>query len=82
MTYLGLKSTNNLRISPKGLSLAQMQSMVTLRGKKYSELTTLQLETLRNCILFSLENEVRFHIQQWENRERQIKLVLKSKGVE
>lgn len=82
MTYLGLKSTNNLRISPKGLSLAQMQSMVTLRGKKYSELTTLQLKTLRNRILFSLENEVRFHIQQWENRERQIKLVLKSKGVE
>ena len=80
--YLGLKSTNNLRIDPKGLSLAQMYSMVTLKSKKYSELTDIQLETLRNRILFSLENEVRFHIQQWENRERQIKLVLQSKGVE
>jgi hypothetical protein len=71
----------DLRINPKGLSLAQMQSMVSLRSRKYSELSTLQLETLRNRILFSLENEVKFHIKQWENRKRQIKLVLKSKGV-
>lgn len=79
---LELRATTNLRISSKGLSLAQMHAMVSLRSKKYSELSTLQLETLRNRILFSLENEVRFHIQQWENREKQIKLVLKSKGIE
>lgn len=71
----------DLRISPKGLSLSQMQSMVSLRSKKYSELSILQLETLRNRVLFSLENEVRFHIKQWENRKKQIKLVLQSKGV-
>lgn len=69
------------RITPKGLSLAQMHAMVTLHSKKYSELSDLQLETLRNRILFSLENEVRFHIKQWENRKKQIKLVLQSKGV-
>lgn len=71
----------DLKITPKGLSLEQMQAMMTLSSKKYSELTTLQLEVLRNRILFSLENEVNFHIKQWESRKRQIKLVLKSKGV-
>ena len=77
-----LKAEQSIKITPKGLSLAQMQAMTSLTSKKYSELTTLQLETLRNRILFSLESEVRFHIKQWENRKRQIKLVLQSKGVE
>lgn len=71
----------NLRINPKGLSLAQMYAMTTLRSKKYSELTTIQLETLRNRILYSLENEVKYHISQWEKRMNQIELVLQSKGV-
>jgi hypothetical protein len=54
--------------------------MISLKSKKYSEMSTIQLKTLRNRILFSLENDVRFHIQQWESRERQIKMVLESKG--
>ena len=83
LNILDKKSTNiELKITPKGLSLAQMQAMITLYSKKYSELSTIQLETLRNRILFSLEAEVNFHIKQWENRKRQIKLVLQSKGVE
>lgn len=76
-----VRATECLRISPKGLSLTQMCAMVNLRSKKYSELTTLQLETLRNRILFSLDNEVMFHVRQWENRKNQILMVLKSKGV-
>jgi hypothetical protein len=75
------KDNCNLRITPKGISLQQMSQMLSLHSKKYSELSTIQLETLRNRIFFSLENEVKFHIKQWENRKRQIKLVLKSKGV-
>lgn len=67
-------------VNSKGLSLAQMKAMITLKSKKYSEMSTIQLKTLRNRILFSLENDVKFHIKQWENRERQIKLVLESKG--
>lgn len=78
--YLDLKPTANIRVNSKGLSLAQMKAMITLKSKKYSEMTTTQLKTLRNRILFSLENDVKFHIKQWENRERQIKLVLESKG--
>ena len=79
--YLDLKPTINIYVSSKGLTLDQMKAMITLRNKKYSELTTTQLETLRNRILFSLEDDVRVHIKQWEERERQIKLVLKSRGV-
>jgi len=78
--YLDLKPTANVRVNSKGLSLAQMKAMITLKSKKYSEMSTIQLKTLRNRILFSLENDVKFHIKQWENRERQIRLVLESKG--
>lgn len=78
--YLDLKPTINIHISSKGLTLDQMKAMITLRNRKYSELTTTQLETLRNRILFALEDDVRVHIKQWEDRERQIKLVLDSKG--
>lgn len=79
--YLDLKPTVNVYISSKGLTLDQMKAMITLRNRKYSELTTTQLETLRNRILFALEDDVRVHIKQWEERERQIKLVLKSRGI-
>ena len=79
--YLDLKPTVNIYISSKGLTLDQMKAMITLRNRKYSELTTTQLETLRNRILFSLEDDVRVHIKQWEERERQIKLVLESRGI-
>ena len=55
--------------------------MVNLRPKKYSELTTDQLTVLRNKVLFKLENEVMFHIDQWENRINQIRKVAESKGI-
>lgn len=77
---LGLKPSVNLYMTPKGLSFAQLRAMVNLKNKKYSELTTPQLETLRNRILFSLEDEVKFHIGQWETRKNQIKMVCDAKG--
>lgn len=77
---LGLKPTVNLYMTPKGLSFTQLRAMVNLKSKKYSELTTPQLETLRNRILFSLEDEVKFHISQWETRKNQIKMVCDAKG--
>lgn len=63
----------------RGLSLEQMKSMITLKSKKYSEMTTMQLELLRNRILFALENDIQHHIQQWEKRQKQIKMVLEAK---
>ena len=70
-----------LVVKPSGLNYKELRAMVTLRPKKYSELTTDQLETLRNKVLFRLENEVMFHISSWEERIRQIKMVAEAKGI-
>ena len=78
---LGLKPNINVYITPKGLSFAQLKAMLLLRSKKYSELTTDQLKTLRNVILFALSDEVRFHINQWESRITQLNEVAEYKGI-
>lgn len=80
--YLDLKDASKLRTNPKGLSLSEMKSMVKLRSKKYSDLTTDQLTILRNKVLFRFEDEVQFHIDQWEERIRQIKKVAQTRGIE
>ena len=78
---LKLKPNINLYITPKGLTFGQLKAMLLLRSKKYSELTTDQLKTLRNVILFALSDEVRFHINQWESRISQILEICKHKGI-
>lgn len=78
--YLGLKTAPELKINPKGMTLDQMFSMVSLRARKYSEMTNTQLKVLNNRILFALENSVRFHIKQWEQRMRQITKICEVKG--
>ena len=79
--YLDIKANYDIPISHKGLTLKEMKAMISLpRSAKYSELSTVQLETLRNKILFLLEMDVRFHISEWEMRERQLKLVAKARG--
>lgn len=78
--YLGLKTAPELKINPKGMTLDQMFSMVSLRARKYSEMTNTQLKVLNNRILFALENSVRFHIKQWEQRKKQITKICEVKG--
>lgn len=78
---LNIKSTVRLTVKPTGLNFNELRAMVNLRPKKYSELTTDQLMVLRNKVLFRLENEVMFHIDQWEERIRQLKLVAESRGI-
>jgi hypothetical protein len=79
---LNIKNNVKLIVKPGGLSYAEFRAMLNLRNKrKYSELTTDQLTALRNKVLFRLENEVMFHIEQWEERVRQLKLVAESKGI-
>lgn len=79
---LGLtKPDINIYITPKGLNFAQLKAMISLRSKKYSELTTDQLKTLRNIILFALSDEVRFHINQWEARISQLQEIAKLKDI-
>lgn len=69
---LGLDPSVTLTIKPSGLSFTELRAMIGLKPKKYSELTTDQLTTLRDKVLFKLEDEVRYHITQWETRMEQI----------
>ena len=78
---LNIKSSVGLHVDPKSmLNYSELRSMLNLKTKKYSDLTTEQLLVLRNKVLFKLEDEVQYHISQWEERIRQIKLVAKEKG--
>ena len=73
---LNLKEVEKLHVNSRGLNYTQMRAMLNLKpNKKYTELTTNQLETLRNRILFSLENTVKNHIASWERRMREIEMV-------
>lgn len=78
---LNIKPTVRLTVKPSGLNFNELRAMINLKPKKYSELTTDQLITLRNKVLFRLENEVQFHANQWEDRIRQIELVAKEKNI-
>lgn len=77
---LKLPDTIQLKTNPRGLSYAQLHAMVHLKSKKYSDLTTDQLTVLRDKILFVLEDDVRKHANQWEQRKSQIVEVMKLKG--
>lgn len=75
---LNLKEIEKIYINSKGLNYTQMRAMLNLKpNKKYIDLTTNQLETLRNRILLSLESVVQSHITSWENRMKEIEMVAK-----
>ncbi len=74
---LGLPEDIKLHFNPSGLTFKELKSMLSLRNKKYSELSTEQLRTLRYKMLFALEDEVDFHISQWNARIYQIEEVAK-----
>jgi hypothetical protein len=78
---LNIKNTIRLMVKPSGLNFSELRAMINLKPKKYSELTTDQLITLRNKVLFRLENEVQYHAEQWEERMCQISKVAESKGI-
>jgi hypothetical protein len=73
---LNIKDVEKLYLNSRGLNYTQMRAMLTLKpNKKYRDLTTTQLEVLRNRILFSLEEVVIEHINSWESRMEEIELV-------
>lgn len=78
----GLKPVVGLYINPKGLNYTELRAMLNLKSKsrKYSDLTTDQLVTLRDRVLFFFEREVEQHIKQWEERKSQILKVAELKG--
>lgn len=78
---LSLKYSTNLTIKPSGLSYKEFRAMVLLnKSKKYSELSSDQLKTLRNKILFRLEERVRKHIDFWSEKQNEITKVMQHKG--
>ena len=78
----GLKPMTSIHTTPKGLlNFKEFRSMITLRNKKYSEMTTDQLLTLRNKVLFALEDEVDFHASQWIERKNAILRVADARGI-
>lgn len=78
---LNIKPSVRLIVKPTGLNYTELRAMLNLRPKKYSELTTDQLITLRNKVLFRLEQEVNYHIEQWEERIRQITKVCEAREI-
>lgn len=79
---LNIKPEIKIPIKATGLNYNQFRSMINLRSnKKYTELTTNQLETLRDKVLFILQEKVEYHIKQWETLMSQIVEVAKSKEI-
>ena len=76
-----LKSNIRLQTKQSGLTYAELRSMLNLRTKKYSELSTDQLVLLRNKVLFCFIEELEKHIAQWEERVAQIKKVCEIRGI-
>lgn len=71
-----------LKVDPRGLSYKEFRAMATLKSKRYSDLTTEQLTTLRDKLLFRLEDLVTTHIRAWEHREDDILKVAEKRGIE
>ena len=80
-TTLQIKPHEKLFINDKGINLTQMRAMLNLRpNKKYIDLTTVQLETLRYRILFNLEETVKNHINSWNQRMEELELIAEYKN--
>lgn len=78
---LSIKELEKLYVNSKGLNYTQMRAMLNIKPtRKYIDLTTAQLETLRNRILFNLEETVKDHILAWEKRMEEIEMVSNYKG--
>lgn len=78
---LNIRPEMELKSNPKGLNYSELRAMINLTNKKYSELTTCQLETLRNKILYSLTDRVNLHISQWLSRMKQIEMIADERGL-
>ena len=78
---LSLKDVEKLYINSRGINFTQMRAMLNLKpNKKYIDLTTAQLETLRYKMLFNLEETVKNHISSWEKRMEELELVANYKN--
>lgn len=78
-----LKPDTKLNLNPyTGLTIAELKTALSLRSKKYSDLSTDQLILLRYKLLFALEAQIELHIAQWTDRLEKIEQVAEARGVE
>lgn len=78
-----LKPDTKLNLNPyTGLTVSELKIALSLRSKKYSDLTTDQLHLLRYKLLFALEAQIILHIDQWKERLDKIEQVAEQRGIE
>lgn len=71
----------NIFFTPTGLTWQQFIAMYHIPGKcKYSELSNLQLSTLRDKVLPLLEIKITKQIERWKNMKKKIEEVALLKG--
>ena len=79
---LNIQDVERLSINSKGLNFAQMRAMLNIKqDRKYMDLTTTQLETLRYRILFNLEENVKEHIAFWERKMEELEIIANYRGI-
>lgn len=79
---LHLKANTIIPVKATGLCIEQFSAIMQIRANiKYSDLSNLQLEVLRDSVLFTLADTVRKHIKQWETLICQIEEVCKTKNI-
>ena len=75
------KNISTVKVTSRGgIILKEVFSMIALKNKKYSDMDTFQIETLRNKMLSRLEKKVKNQAEQWKKRMIQIEKVLEAKG--
>jgi hypothetical protein len=82
-TLLKIPKTVELPLRSTGLNYLQFRSIYNLavhKNKKYSDLTTVQLETLKDKVLFLLQDKIYKHINMWETLMSQIEEVCQMKN--
>lgn len=85
-TQLGLKLDSPIVANPRGLSEQQFRDMIHMKKNKgyqkckYSELTTSQLETLKDKVLYALESQILKQVNIWTTLMKQIEKVIEYKN--
>lgn len=80
MLNLHIKADKKIRLNPQGLSYIEFRAMYQLKSKMYYDLTKQQLITLRDKVLYKLEDLVNSHIRFWESKKTEIEKIAELKG--
>lgn len=80
MFNLHIKPDKKIRLNPQGLSYIEFRAMYQLKSKMYYDLTKQQLITLRDKVLYKLEDLVNSHIRFWESKKDEIEKIAELKG--